>query len=171
MEEKQLWDRLEDETSKAYEAFLQYIMMSPSERTYPLLAERRGLKSLGSIEYWANKHNWAERTQAYDDHMAKMTLALRETKIEEYQQFVLSTAMEKAIAVGDVLDGAIKQQRDKLEAGEEINALDISRLVNSLRTLDDVQRRIAQMPTVYTRESTDDGIDEDTIFVIGGDNV
>lgn len=66
------YDRLPNETSRPYDAFLTYLEMGP-QRSQRKVAERLD-KSTTIICRWATKYNWRIRAAAYDDDRAKIRL-------------------------------------------------------------------------------------------------
>ena len=79
------WMRCEGEPGKAYDAFLSYLFLAPSERS---LATAAGVKTrqehgkstvkLRTFEKWSVVFNWVARVTAYDDHRAAELFMLEE---------------------------------------------------------------------------------------------
>jgi len=78
--DRQPWERLDNETDTAYEAFSQYLELpkcgkshdhgKPGGRRFKSdLARLRGIKT-PTIEGWYRKYNWVGRAQAYDKFMS-----------------------------------------------------------------------------------------------------
>lgn len=104
------WDRQEDETDKAYEAFAIYRDMG-NERTAISVAEQLH-KSYTLIRRWKTRYTWEDRARAYDneinramtakakkdaaDEAAKMRK--RQTKLAiELQQMAITALTEEKI--------------------------------------------------------------------------
>lgn len=70
------WDKRPDETAKSFAAFVQYIELGPSERSFGRLATVLG-KSAGYtrwIEEWSSRFDWVARASAFDEHIAAKAL-------------------------------------------------------------------------------------------------
>jgi len=61
-----LWERRENETSKAFAAFIAYRDQEPLTRSIPQAAKDSGRKPQ-QFTRWSIKHDWVERAGAYDD--------------------------------------------------------------------------------------------------------
>jgi hypothetical protein len=87
-EKKELWDRLENETERAYRAFESFLRLPSSERT--LLAAYRqhvgnpdAVKPFDTWSGWSSQFAWRERAAAYDDHLARVRREAHEQAIKE----------------------------------------------------------------------------------------
>lgn len=77
------WLRLENEPTKAYDAFLSYLFMPPSERSLATVSCRQPDGQVSAIskrtfERYSTAWNWVERVNAYDDHRAAELFVLEE---------------------------------------------------------------------------------------------
>src|SRR5215208_3332332 len=85
---KELWDRLENETERAYRAFESFLSLPSGERTL-LEAYRRHVgnpdaaKPSDTWSGWSSSFAWRERAAAYDDHLARLQREAYERAIEE----------------------------------------------------------------------------------------
>ena len=79
--DEKAWDRLENESSVAYEAFKIYLEMP--DRSLPKVSQKLS-KSLTQIKKWSSKFNWVERTAAYDSSIVEET---RLSVIEEFKKY------------------------------------------------------------------------------------
>jgi hypothetical protein len=72
--EKELWDRLEPETDRAFEAFRTFLSLPSSDRTL-VAAYRRYVGNPNASKLsdtwiaWAHRYAWKERARAYDNHL------------------------------------------------------------------------------------------------------
>jgi hypothetical protein len=64
-----LWERQENESMQAFEAFHLYCTLR-NERSINRVARELN-KSHALIGRWSAKHNWAERTRAYDNYIVR----------------------------------------------------------------------------------------------------
>lgn len=160
---RQPWDRLEDETSKAFHAFCLFRDLDPGKRSYREVSEILGLDSQASIERWASpqKHNWQERVLAYDDYRNKRL---------ELLTLPAPDAIEEALHnEGAMIGAAEKLARDKLADAianpDKYDALDLTRIVNTLEKALNLRRRLLGLPTTYRAEYKKEEIPDDVIFV------
>ena len=71
---KKLWERQDHDTDKSFDAFVQYLMMPPSERSLRAVAEISGNIAAKQryIEDWSSRHDWVVRARAWDDYQAQL---------------------------------------------------------------------------------------------------
>lgn len=123
------WERLEGESSKAYEAFSAYRDMG-SQRSLSKVAEKLG-KSETLMGRWSSAYQWRERAAKWDDEQNRMA---RESQLEEIRK------MRKRHA-GLAYSMLVKAGRAlKTMPEEEIKAADISRMVEIASKLERVSR-------------------------------
>jgi hypothetical protein len=118
---RKLWDRVEGETSKAYEAFCLYRDIG-SERNFTMVAEQCG----SSVFDWKERFNWLDRAIAYDDWMEERTrreneqqrleMAKRQAALGKRMQEKAKLALETVPieTIGDVarlVDVGVKVER------------------------------------------------------------
>jgi hypothetical protein len=88
IQERELWDRLENESERAYRAFEFFLNLPSSERTL-LEAYRRhvgnpdAVKPSDTWSGWSSTFAWRERAAAYDDYLARLRREAYERAIEE----------------------------------------------------------------------------------------
>jgi hypothetical protein len=88
IQNKEVWDRLENEPERAYRAFECFLSLPSGERT--LLAAYRqhvgnpdAVKPSDTWSRWSSQFAWRERAAAYDDHLASLRREAHERVIEE----------------------------------------------------------------------------------------
>jgi hypothetical protein len=84
---EQLWDRLSNESGRAYEAFKVYLFMNPAERSVvgawrEWTENPKAVRPSPFFEGWSREHAWPERARAHDAHIDR----LRERSIEKVIQ-------------------------------------------------------------------------------------
>ena len=91
----ELWDRLENETSLAYEWFCRYRDYG-RERSHVVVVEKYGKKKsyLTQVGRWSKKYNWVKRVEAYDFYL--------ENKIRDSLEDERLTAAKKHIVLADI---------------------------------------------------------------------
>jgi hypothetical protein len=81
---EQLWDRLSNESGRAYEAFKVYMFMSPAERSVvgawrEWTGNPEAARPSPFFKEWAREYAWPERARAHDHHLE----VIRESGMEE----------------------------------------------------------------------------------------
>ena len=109
------WERLENESAKAYEAFALYRDMG-SERAVRKVAEKLS-KSLALITRWAAKYQWTQRVREWDDHADEIRRKASDTAIKEMS--------ERHLKFGEAFQGigaaGLRQVKDAIDRGDPIN--------------------------------------------------
>jgi hypothetical protein len=88
IQNRELWDRLENEPERAYRAFESFLSLPSGERTL-LGAYRQHVANPGAAKpsdtwsRWSSQFAWRERAAAYDDHLASLRREAHEQVIKE----------------------------------------------------------------------------------------
>ena len=124
------WERQEDETEKAFEAFAMYRDMGSGNRSCAKVAgELR--KSCGLIERWSRNHQWQKRVAAWD---AEQDRIARQAQIDEIKKMRKRHA---DLASAMLIKAARALQRIP---DDEIRAGDVSRMVDTASKLERISR-------------------------------
>jgi len=96
----EIWDRLPNESTKAYAAFCVYRDLGPErslDKAGQKLDKPRSRKWLGE---WSAKYKWVERAEAYDDYIEKLKRKEREEAIAEMaeRQARIAIAFQQRVA-------------------------------------------------------------------------
>ena len=93
-----IWEKLADETSLAYEWFCRYRDMG-LERSHANLVQLYGKKKSykSQLQVWSKKYNWTWRAQAYD-------LYLENQKRNEMEDEQLKTAREHVHLADEIME-------------------------------------------------------------------
>lgn len=169
------WDKLPDESQKAYAAFCEYYKMPPQVRSIAAVARKRGVANPSYDEKWSAQFQWVERATAYDEFRAKsMIEVIRTTQDEAQKRHIEKTTLAFTIA-GEVAAAALKSMYDNLmlPANEnnpdhgKIDTKSFQRLVRTTLDIDTGMRRALGLPTVYKTERVEetDAGDEEFYFV------
>ncbi len=76
------YDRLPNETSKAWAAFCIYRDMG-GDRSHEKLRQKYGKTTARYFHIWSAKYKWVERCKAFDnEELEKQSIALRETRLK-----------------------------------------------------------------------------------------
>ncbi len=83
--EKKPWHRREDESAKAFHAFVLYRDMLTKERSIQNVQIKLGGKPsyFRHLARWSSKYRWVERATLHDDHMAEVRREAHQKAIEE----------------------------------------------------------------------------------------
>lgn len=82
--ERRPWERLPEETPKAWRAFCVFRDLGPT-RTLARAAQALGLRpaSVRRLEEWSSRYRWVERALAYDEWLDAQRRAEREAAVRE----------------------------------------------------------------------------------------
>jgi len=90
IQKRELWDRLENESERAYRAFEVFLRLPSSERTLTAAYQHHvgnpDARPSDTWSRWSNEFAWRERAAAYDDHMANKRREAYERGVEEEAQ-------------------------------------------------------------------------------------
>lgn len=157
------WDRLEGETTKAWNAFQMYLRLGVGERSYRKVADMLGHSSTFTVERWASPqaYNWVERAAAYDQQKAlgpRIEVVASQAAVEEILE-------REGVALSIAEAALMKQLKSIQEKPEQYSTLDLSRLVGTLKNLTDMRRRLAGLPANFRVEAVEDVVPEEQIFI------
>src|SRR5215216_5034975 len=86
-EKRELWDRLENESERAYRALEGFLRLPSSERTLTAAYQHHvgnpDARPSDTWSRWSNEFAWRERAAAFDDHMANQRREAYERGREE----------------------------------------------------------------------------------------
>ncbi len=173
-EDRRLWDKLDNETPKAYTAFSMWILLNDTDldskehRTINNLTRKMGYSDSKMLREWRKKYNWDARTKAYDMAVGAKIVDKGVTSLETYQRFVLQKTSDMLAELFTLLREQMRLQRDKSIRGEEISLKDLSTMVGIFEKIDTSARRLAGLPTNFTTVQAPARIDDkDEVFIIG----
>ncbi|MFI8294042.1 hypothetical protein ACIGBL_33390 [Streptomyces sp. NPDC085614] len=105
--EDYVWTRRDDESSRAYEAFREYMRL----RSTPKVAESLG-RTMALIGRWCTAHDWVARTLAYDQHMARAETDGYASQIASVRDKHIDLADKLLDHLGDRLEDFITERID-----------------------------------------------------------
>jgi hypothetical protein len=137
-QKNELWDRLENETERAYRAFECYLALPSGERTL-LGAYRRHVGNPDAVkpsDTWSRGSStfaWRERAAAYDDHLVSVRREVYERVIEEEAERQAREIEKTRYRYNELMTGAYVQAAEWLENAQPSDlrsqdVLQISRL-------------------------------------------
>lgn len=126
----QPWERQPEEGVKAYDAFIKYRDMPKAERSIREVA--KGLdKSRNLIGRWSSKYSWVDRAAAWD---AELDRKARDAQVEEIKEM-----RKKHVKIAEAMLVKAAKALARLPE-DEINAMDISRMVDTASKLERISR-------------------------------
>lgn len=179
---RKAWERRPNETDKSYDAFLAYVKMpirdiedDTNSRTLANLSIKLGYKvaqgkAASTLEGWSSKFDWVERARLYDMHKAELSIQVQDASLMQYQEHIIERRTLQTNLLNNALEKQITQTLKEQNAGIPVDPLEILRLVNAAQKLDDLERRLAGLPTNYTTERVDEPDLEAKTFTIGGNS-
>src|SRR5215208_4244733 len=88
IQKRELWDRLDNESTRAFQAFESFLSLPSAERTLlgayrQHVANPDAVKPSDTWARWCSDFAWRERARAYDDHLASLRREAYERAIEQ----------------------------------------------------------------------------------------
>jgi hypothetical protein len=154
--EKELWDRLEPETDRAFEAFRTFLSLPSSDRTL-VAAYRRFVgnpnasKVSDAWSEWARRYAWKERARAYDAQIDRIRRHAMEEAIEQEAAEHARQVERARCHLNELMAVGYLKTMDFLEE------LDPS----SMRFSDTIQVARLHMDAIEKLGSGDEGVRED----------
>ena len=133
MAKKRIWERLEDETTKQYEAFCTYRDMG-QDRSLRAVAEKLQ-KSETLMGRWSGKNQWVDRAAAWDDEQDRIE---REIAQKEQAKAIREMRKKHANLASAMLLKATKALSKIPD--DEIKAGDVTRMVDVASKLERISR-------------------------------
>lgn len=89
---RRAWDQREDETTRAYSAFLMYLDLGPNNRAQSKLAKiiYGNENSTEQLSKWSVRHDWVNRAEAFDRYHVEQRQTKMEGAIESAEDVMLS---------------------------------------------------------------------------------
>jgi hypothetical protein len=173
-QERRAWDKLPQETSKSYNAFMVYLQLPiagavEERRSLVNTAKAIGHASTTMVDMWSAKNNWVERAQAYDMSTSALALTVREVAIESFQQATITSLGHQLAVLNELIDRKMGALLTRAQANpSDIDTNELKRLTAIIEEKDSLARRMSGMPTNYSTERIEKPKDENTVFIIGG---
>ena len=138
------WDRREDETPKAFAAFMAYRDMG-RERSLNRCSKADGAPTVGLLKRWSSRYEWQARCVAWDRHLdATRQQALKE-EVKDWTREALKELREFQIKA---LERLRTLKADEMTPGEALKFYtEAATLTRRLSGAEDEDRRI--QPILY----------------------
>jgi hypothetical protein len=123
------WERLPNESAKAYKAFCHYRDTEPRDRalarTYREVSNKPSARrASGRFHTWQRLYDWVERAREYDAHKEKLRIAAKETehlaKFDDYRDRNERLARASSESAIRALSLANTKLEKMMEAKEDI---------------------------------------------------
>lgn len=137
MTDKPIYEKLESETQKAYEAFCVYRDMGISRSLERVIQE--GGRSSTIVQKWSSLHNWVERVNAYD--LVQEAIArqiLEEENREAYRQKLRKYRQENEDIGNAFRATGVAMLKEVREFAKNLKASDIkvNNIANVVRSIE-----------------------------------
>jgi hypothetical protein len=167
-ETRQPWERLSDESDRAWAAFQTYRDLGPGNRSYNRAYQLRYGKPPNRVapeffHRWGREHHWVERATAWDKHLDAINRQAREDEAARWRQrrrellagyfAKLAQALDVATWIETPLTAQV-QNPDKPRLKDGVHLRDITAAVNMIagqlrQEYDDLPtQRVEQMATI-----------------------
>ena len=122
----ELWDRLSNESGRAYEAFKVFMYMSPAERSVvgawrEWTANPEAARPSPFFEEWGREHAWSERARAHDAHIERLRRGGMEKAIEEEAKLHARQAEQMRYRFNELVTRAYDRAIEWLDDSEWTN--------------------------------------------------
>jgi len=127
-EEKQEWDRLTGEPSKAYHHFCLYRDTGVSRSLRKMGKDGECGAKLGQLERWSSKWRWVERCQQYDDYAERQLRVQQEKeRLDMHKRHAKMGMLAQTLAVRKLekVVNKIEQDQENLSPTDAARILDI----------------------------------------------
>ncbi len=142
-----IWERQENESAEAYEAFSLYRDMPPAERSLAQVGRKLG-KSKALMERWSSKNEWRHRVHEYEKYIDALALHKATTQLAEMRA--------RHIKIGQMLQTKGLKALETMKP-EEISAKNAIRMVtDGMKVEEDMAEAEAAAHTPTTRDNAED---------------
>ena len=122
----ELWDRLSNESGRAYEAFKVFMYMSPAERSVvgawrEWTENPEAVRPSPFFEEWGREHAWSERARAHDAHIERLRRGGMEKAIEEEAKLHARQAEQMRYRFNELVTRAYDRAIEWLDDSEWTN--------------------------------------------------
>jgi hypothetical protein len=122
------WEKLPEETSRAYEAFCEYRDMGVGKRSVPKMAAALGVNT-SFITVWRQKFAWVARVEAWDAYQQRLADEAHDRAMVEAAELWERRRLKAAGHKWDVSKQLASVVRRKLESIDDPSKIDINDLI------------------------------------------
>jgi hypothetical protein len=159
-ENRELWDRLENEPERAYRAFESYRSLPSGERT--LIAAYRqhvgnpqAVKPSDTWSRWSREFAWRERAGAYDAHIDRLREKSMEKVIQQQAEEQARQAERMRGRFNELMTIAYDRAFDYLESEDFVQQMRPQDVINIMKLHFEVTQKMGDTNT----QSTDSVVD------------
>lgn len=164
------WERRKGESKEAYAAFEAYYTLEFDERSIDAAYQKRNKngKTNGTWRTWSTRHDWVDRSAAYDAHMAAIRQQEREKRERKWaarREKLREEQLDRELRHADALETkalkllALNERRvaAKDDQGRPIefapaHASEFGKAADMLKTAREFMRGVLEMPIGVTRQ-------------------
>jgi hypothetical protein len=155
-----IWDKLEEETVKAYDYFCVYLSQDPTTRSIskmPGIIKRTRGKEISTAYFYrlSVKFHWGDRVNAHDEEMIAKRLASQ----EKMRYFMNKRLAEESVEKQEVLSLVNKAVRKKLERNpdvlDDLINLPLEVLIDRLSEIVDPYTKLVNIERIARGEVTE----------------
>ncbi len=118
---KQIWERQEGESAKAYDAFTLYRDMGPGRSISKIV--QKHTKNRATCGKWSVKYNWVQRVAAYDEEQDRIRrLVAKEELIKATREHLRNARNMRKVAMEIITT----KDADKISFGDAVRALELA---------------------------------------------
>ena len=131
---RQMWERQEGESAKAWNAFRLYRDMEPTERSIAKIAAKLGYSAPVLCERWSMRNNWVARALAYDEYTDLQARNSRERERLAASDRRIQIAKNMQLVGGAAIQDLGKKIQDALRSGKaipKISLKDATAIINA----------------------------------------
>lgn len=145
-----LWERLDGETVKAFNAFKTYLRLG-NKRSLAKTAEALGHAALGTVQNWSVKYKWVDRVAGYDEAEFDSIEGNRVRLMQANQEQILYDMMNDYNTMLDLWRRSLMNIEERLESDPLfiLEAKEMKDLVGSRKAIDDIGRRMVGLPNSF----------------------
>jgi hypothetical protein len=148
----EVWDRLSNESGRAYEAFKVYMYMSPAQRSVvgawrEWTENPEAARPSPFFEEWGREHAWSERARAHDAHIERLRRRGMEKAIEAEAEFQARQVEQMRFRYNELMSVAYTRAIEWLEDSEWAKSNLRSGDVVKIIALHQEEKKFAQVET------------------------
>jgi len=119
-----VWDRKEDESSKAFEAFGAYLVLGPRRSLAKAISELgRPDHYMSTMKRWSVEHAWVHRSAEYDSHCVATELAQRADDRERMRQRLVTMGDDAIDVLEEIMNDEATLASSRIAAAKSVLAL------------------------------------------------
>jgi hypothetical protein len=145
----EVWDRLSNESGRAYEAFKVFMYMSPAERTVTAAwrswsGNTKAARPSPFFKEWAREYAWPERARAYDAHIEHIRRRGIEAAIEKEAEWQARQVEQVRNRYNELLARTYLEAIEYMESGDFVQNMRPSDVINVMKVYFEATRHFGE---------------------------